>query len=148
MKKPLEFLDSARGGLLVRLFAGIEATAKWLLTVASWVLLVAAFNGFVLRTPSMTGLGAWLPKATEAALLVYILMSVMKLFAWGAGIVTPGWKERVAAMPHWAHWLVAALVLFAAAPLSSWGMMVWYEEFSKAVSDLIWQLTLATNRPG
>ena len=70
MQELLEFLDRARGGLLVRVFAGIEATAKWLLTVVSWVLLVAAFNGFVLHTPSATGLSVWLPKAAETALLV------------------------------------------------------------------------------
>ena len=40
-------------------------------------------------------------------------------------------------MPGWAHWVVAVLVLSVAAPLSMWGMAVWYGEFSKAVSDLI-----------
>ena len=147
VKKLLKSIDRARGELLVRVFAGVELAAKWVLTVISWMLVVAAVNAVVLRTPSMTGLGIWLPKAAEAALLVYILMSGMKLYAWGTGMGMPGWKKRVAAMPGWAQWVAAALVVGAGGVLV-WGMLVWYGEFSKAMSDLIWQLSLATIRQG
>ena len=147
VKKLLKSIDRARGELPVRVYAGIKMAAKWVLTVISWVLMVAAVNAVVLCTPSMTRLGVWLPKAAEAALLVYVLMSGVTLLAWGTGMGMPGWKERVAAMPRFMKWVAAALVVGVGGVLV-WGMMVWYGRFSKAVLDLIRQLSLAANCPG
>lgn len=147
VKKLLESIDRARDGALVRSFAGIEAAAKWALTVVGWVLVVVALDTVVRCTPSMTGFGTWITMAARIALLGFVLMSGMKLLAWGIGMAMPGWKKRVAAMPLWMQWVAAALVLGVGGALV-WGMVVWYGAFSEAVLDLIRQMSWATSCPG
>ena len=147
VKKVLKSIDRARGGAMVRVYSGLETVAKWLLTVVGWVLVVVAVKTVARCTPSMTGLGAWLPTAAEGVLLFYILMSGVKLLAWGTGMVMPGWKERLAAMSRLQQSAAAALVVGVGGVLV-WGMLVGYGRFSEAMSDLIWQLSLAANCPG
>ena len=146
MEELLNVVDRARYGALVRSFAGLKAVARWLLTVVGWVVLVVAVDVAVRCSPSMTGLGTWLPTAAKFALLFHVLMSIMEPLAWGAGMLTPAWQKRVAAMPRRAHALVALLVLGVAAA-SAWGMAVWYGEFSEAVLDMIRQMSWAASCP-
>ena len=144
MEEVRSIADRARDGALVRTFRGLKAVAGWLLTVVGWVLVVVAFEIAVRCIPSMTGLGTWLPTAASVALLFYILMSIMELVAWGAGMLTLARQNGVAAMPHRAFAL-AALLMLGVAVASVWGMAVWYGEFSEAVLALIRQMSWAAS---
>ena len=77
VKELLDRIDQARDRALVRSFAGLETIAKWLLTVVSWLLVVVAVQSVVRCTPSMTGLGTWIPMVAKYVLLIYVLMSLV-----------------------------------------------------------------------